>query len=444
MSAFQYASFAVIATVLGAVAITRLSPSTFRLNDFALPGVFLASFSVLVLGGAPWVYARFPGDVRDTYLAVLCVGVLSTVAAAAVIGRLLGRPITAHDAGALPAPSAAPLIPVASAVALCMLGLYLVTVPEIPLLSMLKGGSTRSDLDVAREEALKLIPGSIRYVFATTRSIAFPFLTIATFLEARRRCRLGWWALFIVTFAAALFFAAATLEKSSVGALLITLYIGALLGRSRSLSGRRLAAIGTLGIAFPIFVTAGSVGFDPHRLGDVLTALGRRVFYLPAEVIFRYVEYTHLHSPSLMGRTLPYVSKVIPGGPVAIDNVIYLTYYRSGGIVSGNAGAGYLGPLWVDFGWYGIVVGGMIVGTSLAMLQWILVALPRTVPLAALRAVVIYQVVGLSSTTFVGMVDPLGPGAVWVIGLTFIFLGLASRHRDAVVRVSPVIAIPPS
>jgi len=438
VSPFHFALSVVVATFAGALALTRLSPETFRLSDLALPAVLFAAMTTFTLAGAPWVYERFPGEARDTYLAVMCLGLLSTIGGAALTGRMLGRPRPAAGVSGttLPAPAGALLLVPTSLLAIAVFGVYLRVVPELPLVTLLRGDATRVDLDLAREDALKLIPGSIRYVFRIVRTFVFPFLAVATYIEAKRRRRLSWWALFACVAGVGLLFAAATLEKSTVGALLIVLYFGALLARGRRLTPRRLVVLGTLGLAFPIFVTSGSVGFDLGETGRVLRGLGRRIFYLPAEVIYRYVDYTYEHSTFLMGRTLPYVSKFLPGGPIAIDNVIYLQYYKSGTITSGNAGAGYLGQLWIDFGWYGVIVGGFVVGACLATMQWVFEQLPRTTPLIALRAVIVYQVVSLTSASFATMLDPLGPGFVWGLGSTFVLVGLLGIHHRRLTRTS--------
>lgn len=435
MPPFLFATVVVVATLICLALLVRLAPAAFRITTLTLPGVLLSSFGAFVLVGAPWVYDGHPGTARDPYLALLSAGMLMTALGTVVARHLVGRVEVPRTE--LPASSTASwLLPVAVAGALGIFALYLVVVPEVPLLVLLRGDSASTDLDLAREQALKLLPGQVRYVFSLTRSIVLPFLAISTYLEARRRRRVRWWLLFLLTFAVGAFFAAATLEKSSVGALLITLFLGALFGRGRDLTPRRVASLGALGIGFPIFVTSSSVGFDLQRTGDVLLALGRRIFYLPSEVVFRYVDYTGEHGIFFMGRTLPYVSKYLPDGPVAIDNIIYLEYYGTGAITSGSANAGYLGELWVNFGWYGALVGAFVVGALVCVLQHLIATAPRTTATVALRAIVVYQVVGLSSTGFSGMLDPFGPGSIWLLAGVFLIIGLASRRRRRTVRVS--------
>lgn len=428
MSASQLVGFLVVISALGiASCVMVLCRDAFSVSELRPGGVFVWSFAIFVLAGAPFVFARFHHRNAE-FLFGTCIAFVMTVLGVGLADRAFRSSHPPRQRRALVPTSFARALPVV-VIAVGLTAAYFTVVGQVPLLLLLSGRAGSSELDLSREAALKLLPASLAFVFGIVRGLVLPYLTALTLLEARRTKSLRWWLLFACAATVSFAFAAATLEKSVVGGLLIIVYLSTVIASGRHLTPRRIAVVGLIGLAFPLFVVLGTLGFDMSRFGDSVQAIGRRVFYLPSEVLYRYFDYFPTQRPHLMGRTWPYVSKFLPGGNFPIEHAIYRFGYgdRVGAVASGSANAAYPGALWADFGWFGIVIGGLVLGVLLRSLQQLGDRLPHSASTVAYRAILAYQVVALSATSFAGLLDPLGPGFAVVLAVGGVALARPMR-----------------
>lgn len=430
-------------TAAAALLLRQAFPATFAVTRLRLPGMFLWAYLAFILVGVAPIYRRFDSPYRFDFLVATCLGFLGTLGAMALSDLALsparrGRATTAFVPGPIKRVRLSVVAGVAAAGALLTV-VYIATLPQIPVLQLLKGGSARGDLDVARENALKLLPGPTKYLFNLTRGILLPFITVVALVEFRNRRNLRSFLVLALAGGSALLFASITLEKSVVGAVLVVSAFGWLLARGKPLSTGRLLLIGAAAMAFPMFVVVGTAGFKVSALVPSALALGRRLFYLPSEVLYHYFEFVPQVQPHLLGRTLPYVSKAMAGGNYPIENAVYRFAYARD-IQSGSANAAYLGALWADFGWYGIAIGSMFTGFLLRALQELVDRLGRSGPAFALQAMLAYQVVNLTATSIPGLLDPLGWGFELPLTAGVLALGLYLKPR--VLRRAPAVATP--
>ena len=440
MNASQVLGFLVVIAALGiASCVMVLCRDAFRISELRPGGVFVWSFALLILAGTPFVFARFTH--RNTeFLFGTCIAFVMTVIGIGATDRAFASSSPPTARGELAPTSLARTIPIVL-IAVGLTAVYFIVVGQIPLLLLLSDRAGSGQLDLSREAAFKLLPPSIAFVFGLVRGLLLPFLAALTLLEARRTRSLLWWMLFSGVATVSLVFAAATLEKSVVGGLLIAVYLSTVIASGHHLTLRRMAVVGFIGLVFPLFVVLGTLGFNMNRFGDSLRAIGRRVFYLPSEVLYRYFDYFPTQRPHLMGRTWPYVSKFLPGGNFPIENKIYLFGYgdRAGAVASGSANAAYPGALWADFGWFGIVAGGLILGVLIRSLQQLGDRLPHSASTVAYRAILAYQVVALSATSFAGLLDPLGPGFAVVLAVGGVALLRPTRSHQVSTLAWPAV-----
>ena len=246
------------------------------------------------------------------------------------------------------------------------------------------------------------------------RGKVFPFPTIATFLETRRR-RLAWWVLFVVIFVTTLFFAAATLEKSSVRAVADHALHRRLLGCGRTLTGRRSPR--SERSASPSDLRDGGFGrIDSQRFGEVMTAPRRPL--LPAgRGAPSDTSSTHTALAESDGQD-PAVCEQDHSRRHGSDRQRHLPDrlpVRDDRQRQCRRGSARFTPGRLRL--VGIMVGGLIVGTSVAMLQRTLVALPRSPADCSSRHRDLPRF--RADLDCIRQYDRSNrPGAVWMIGLT--------------------------
>ncbi|MBD1933408.1 MULTISPECIES: oligosaccharide repeat unit polymerase [Cyanophyceae] len=416
-------------TLLITGVVVCLYPHLFNISTFRIPGIFISAYSLMVLLPLPFVYAAHPSTTQNTFLFATNISFILTLAG--IILTHYWFPSSAKDVDNwISKPIRLPRQLQMSSIVLLVicfiiLVLYLKQVGRLPIIDAIIGGQTTLELTLARENALKLIPGRIRYVYGALRDVLFPYTTLLLLVLAMR-LRGWWWKIFfVVSLLGSIFYAGSTLEKSPVAALTIMLAYAWLLIRGRTLSVSKLLFIILIALAFPVFVIFAVYQFNIEGL-LVVNAIVNRIFYVPAQVIFYYFDYFPKHQSFLLGHTLPYINKFITDIPFPVANTICL-YMHPDAMSSCTSNVAYPGYLWADFGWSGIVIGSIICGISLQGLQVLILRLPKSAPTVVLQSMLSYQMILLTSTSFTDFLAPLGTGLEIV--LTVLLVPLAVRVK---------------
>jgi len=400
--------------------IVRLYPHLFDIRTLRLPGIFLASYLAMIIIPAPLVYFNSPqSQERVTFLLATNLGFIFFIFGIVAMGIFfpsstkevrvwLTKPLLSR-------PIFKPISIVLLAACLLSLTLYISTVGELPIFMALRGGSSVLALAFARENALKLIPGKIEYLFSLLRSTLLPFVTSLLLVIAISSRKTTWKFLFVVALISTLIMSVATLEKSPTAFFVLMLFFTWLLahGRRFSLKPTHLIPIGILAFIFPVAVLI--AGYGTSSPARILDSIIRRLFYLPSEVLYNYFLYFPRAQNFLLGRSLPYISKLFPSGPFPVANMVCLFMYPDAFLQSCSANAAYVGYLWADFGWAGILLGSFLCGMVLQGIQLLILRLPKSAPTIAIQAMFGGQVIYLTSTSFAGLVDPLGRGFVIIL-----------------------------
>jgi oligosaccharide repeat unit polymerase len=420
------AGFITWATLFIVAIIVRLYPHLFDIRTLRLAGFFLASYLVMIVIPAILVYLNSQPQLRLTFLLATDLGFLFFILGILAMGILF--PSTAKEVEVwmikpfLSRPIFKPISIGLLVVCLLSLAMYLSTVGQLPILLALRGGSSRFDLAFARENALKLIHGSIVYLYTLLRNSLLPFAALVLLVMAISSRNAIWKSLFFVALVGTFIMSTATLEKSPLVLFVMMLFFTWLLAhrRSFSLKPKHLIPLGILAFIFPVvvYVFAG-YGAYPE---EILKGLINRLFYLPGEVLYNYFRYFPGEQNFLMGGALPYISKLFPGGPFPVANKVCLFMYPDNILTSCNANAAYIGYLWAEFGWVGVLLGSFLCGMVLQGIQLLIMRLPKSAPTIAIQAMFACQVIYLTSTSFGDLVDPLGRGFV-----IFLMIAMLSR-----------------
>lgn len=432
------ATLIVVCTLFIGFSVACLYPHIFNIYTLRLPGIFAATYSMMLLIPLPILYSECCplSKNRNAFLLTTCAGFLCTIAGILLVHHLL--PISrqtirhwfARSTVQVPALYLINLILLVGC--LTIFALYIYTVGTLPIIELLTRLDPTVQFGLARENALKLIQGRIVYLFVALRAVLLPYTMLLYFVVALNGRRKVNWLLFAIAASASLTMASATLEKSPVGYNLIALLFTWILVRGKTLSIRITVSLLALALLFPMFVVLAVSNYE-HSLSTVLEAIISRVFYVPSQVLLQYFEYFPHHQDFLMGRSLPYISKFFSKGPFPVANTIYLYMYPASIIKSGNANAAYIGNLWADFSWPGVIFGSIFCGMLIQGLQVIILRLPKSPPTIVLQAMLTYQVAMLTSTSIPDFLE--ATGAAYATGLTIFIL--------LITRAAPTISMHP-
>ena len=386
------------AATLGAAAIVNRTPAPFDVMRFRFGGVFVVAFVLTMLLGAPSVFSEF----YDTpsawpYLISLIGGFIATV-----LGFVLGdRYPCASDSAEpaeIPARAATWTALALAAVGLLGLAAYLVVAPTIPLLDVL-GGAGGLELTQAREESLTLLQTpAVAYVFDFSRTTLLPAAAAVLVIVSWRRRSWAIGALAVSMVLIALFAAALTTEKSTVGRVVLVLAVAVFISSDRRPTWRWLVPIAVVFLLFP-FAISRATNSNLNSNADIAEVLGERMFRVPTNVHYHYVAYVDEDLKAwLLGRTIPNIGTMSPGPAVELTGEVQARIFP-GAVVRGNANGSYLSNFYADFGMVGVLFGAFATGLALAWLDRVAISWLAPPFSAVFRAVTVVQLLFLTSSS---------------------------------------------
>ena len=385
---------AVVAMIVGGILVSRASGLS--LQYLTIPGVWY--YSYLATTTIPGMFIAAESDSR--YVAPFLFAIivtLFTVPLGMLLVNLAGsfgrdeirsffrapvdrRPLRSAELGAFL---------VVLAITLVFTVGYLIETPVIPLFHLIRNPGSVVILAGLREESFKLLESPFVYFYAVIRNVVYPFLvalSLGYYLTSRRASTL---VLFLVTALVGLFYAAASIAKAPVAVIMLVTVLFVYLYRGGRLSWRTVT-IGFVAVfVFPAAVIVQSfsgLGFDA---GDVVVAILRRLFYVPAEVLYNYFVVVPDLVPYLNGRTIGRIQWILGEQDFNIANYVY-QFMAPGRLASGLANTSFLGYLHADFGLPGILFGGALTGALMQCCQLWLSRRPKTVVTLAAYAYLLW------------------------------------------------------
>ena len=405
----------------------------FSLARFDLAAVFATGYAVMVLLGTPTIFAAqldAEPTVAYTFLAATALAPVLTLAGL-VAFRYLGSPRRRITVDRVTADSSVTRTALWALFVVCVgcLLLYLGVVGSVPLVGALRGDDPGSLL-AQRQEALRELGESLPvYAFSFVRTYGFPFLAAATLVRFRSDRRLSTLLLLIGSIGLGLFTAMATLEKSPAARFVVVLAV-AWYSSSRRIRIRSLVPVFIVALAFPYFATRATSG-EGNTVGSLSSAIAKRVFISPAEVVYNYFEWAPRHSGGfLWGRSLPFVSKVAPGGTYDLPAAVYRFMFPDNAGLSGSANGAFHATAWAEGGWLGVVGTCLFLGCALAILQTLIDNISIPGLREGLLAVFASQAVVLNSTS---IFDSILSGPFGALDLV-LFVGVVAVVRSLHVR----------
>jgi oligosaccharide repeat unit polymerase len=283
-------------------------------------------------------------------------------------------------------------------VCLALVFAYVREAKTIPLLYLIRNPGDAIEVAFLREEALKTLDSRLTYFYYLVRGTLYPLLiavAMGAYLEFRNKM---WFFTLAVSFTTGLIFAALTVAKSPVALIILVTSIFYYVHQHGRLSRKAIAVLLILVFLFPIAVLAYASHSDSVTSAMILGAIAYRLFYLPAEVVYYYFEIFPSHIPFLHGRGTDKFAKLLGLKYFDVPNVVG-TYAYPRGLESVSANAAFMADLYADFGWWGVLLGGVVAGFIMQCAQIYALRRRKTIGTVALFAFLIVIFWLLNSTS---------------------------------------------
>jgi len=235
--------------------------------------------------------------------------------------------------------------------------------PVIPLLYVIRHPGEALIAAAMREDSFKLLQSHLTYVYFVLRGTIFPFLILVAYARYRRQRHRSWGVLFLISLVIGIGYASLTIEKSPVAAIFGLLFVfyylfcGGRVGRAASITS--LALFFCFPLAVVLLAYNGSEG---GTIGGALHALGVRIFYSPAQIVYTYFEVFPSVIPYQHGASITKLAGFLGKRALDIPNAIGLYMTEGTDLNTITANSCFIGNLNADFGLPGVVVGGILAG----------------------------------------------------------------------------------
>lgn len=267
------------------------------------------------------------------------------------------------------------------ALAVLLVLMNLREMPVVPLLFLIRNPGETLAAAVLREDSFKLLKSDFTYAYYVLRGTVFPFLILVAFGRYRQQPKSLWRRLFLSSLILGVAYAAITIEKSPVAAILGMLGIFYYLFRGGRVGKLGAVLVPSLFISFPLVVILLAYqGTEGGSLIGALQAIGQRLFYSPAQVVYAYFEVFPSVIPFQHGASFLKLAYLMGWRTIDIPNAVGLYMTDAvGPFDTISANSCFIGNANADFGLPGVVLMGFLAGFLVQFVNIYLLRKPKTV-----------------------------------------------------------------
>jgi oligosaccharide repeat unit polymerase len=254
--------------------------------------------------------------------------------------------------------------------------------------------------------------------------------------------KLTWFVLFAVSFVTAFLYAAVSIEKTPVAAIILLLFLAYYLYRGGRVGKMVVVSGVVLFLLFPLVVIALTYGSGTAVAFQSMTD---RIFVTPADVMYYYFEIFPGVVPFQHGATIGKLAALMGWRLLNVPNIVGLYMLRTEArfVPTVTANAGFIANLFVDFGMTGVLLGGAIAGFLLQAFQVVIIRRPKTPASLVCFAFLIWIFTKLTTNPLPTIL--LSEGAVTIFALVWLtkHLELAFRRTEDASRLRPSRIVAP-
>lgn len=304
--------------------------------------------------------------------------------------------------------------------AAALIAINLSQMPVIPLLYLIRNPGEFMTAALLREDSFKLLHSHLTYAYYVLRGTIFPFLIISAYGRYRQYRDKTWRRLFWISLGLGVLYASLTIEKSPVAAIFGILFVFYYLFRGGRLGRAASIAAPALFLSFPLaIVLLAYHGTSGGTVTGAIQAIGQRLFYSPAQIVYAYFEMFPAIIPFQHGATITTLAGLLGAKTMDVPNAVGM-YMNSGtDLDTITANGCFIGNLNADFGLPGVVIGSIVAGFLMQALSAYFYGKRKTVVTLAAYAICMWAF-GLLVATPLPM-TLLSGGVTFALVLYWIF-----------------------
>lgn len=418
-----------LAIALLGLFLAHISLGVFRLKSLTVSKAFYLTYIVFVYVPSIFVFFNVSGKYRATYLIATTLTLIFFPLGVLTVRIILGtykitdrqyyeKPLVPLSINESPWRHSFTWILISSII---LLIIYLLMVPKVALFEAILHPHSYLYLAKAREESFKLLKvGSIlKYFFTWLRVLILPYLSLVSFLAWYATRKKFWLWSFFISVIMALFYASLSLAKMPVAWVMLLLAIAYYLARQGDVSIKRMVVLGLLIFIFPVFVVFIVMPWSETGASYVLIIQGivRRIFWVPAWVLYHYFEVFPENIAFLHGRSVGALSIFQGELFFPVSNFVYQYMNPDIPLSHGLANAPFIGNLYADFGLVGVIGGSFFIGMLSDFLHYYLTKKPKTPIYVATYAYLIGAFYLMNNTALPVVLNT--NGLIWVFIILF-------------------------
>lgn len=304
--------------------------------------------------------------------------------------------------------------------------IHLSEIKTLPVLYLIRNPGDYLFASALREDSLKLLNSPLTYLYYLVERSIFPFLIMVSwgcYLLTRQR---RWFWIFLTSLITGVLYASVSIEKGPVAAIFLLLGFFFYIYRRGRIHFKAVVSILILTLSFPFMVVFALYGESGTDAWGVLQALGGRLFYSPAEVLYYYFEVFPSRVGYLHGGSIGKLAWL--SGVQYFDTANYVGRYGWPQYAeSVSANATFIGNLHADFGTLGVLIGGILAGFIMFSSHIYLVRLPKSVFSIAGYAFLMLAFFFLNWTALFTVLA--SNGVILVLFLTWLFARAARGYH---------------
>lgn len=394
----EYATLFVISAVVLVVSglLMHYMVGVFNLRRMTIPGCWYLTYLVMLFLPSFFVFFDVGGSSRNTFLFAVHSALLTVPAGAffvnmmcrfqrAEIDQYFKLPVRDQDTDLHVMVACLVALAVASGLVLKYVG----EVPTLALFYVIQNPGDPRNASLVRQASFEGAGPVFSYVYHWLVLLVFPLLTMVSLGFRMITKNMGWLVVFLGSLGISAIYAALSTAKSLVASLVLVIFLFLYLYRGGRV-GLAIVLSPVLVALYPLAVIM-TIYWGEVDLGLALSAMARRLFYVPAEVLYWYFEL--FQGNYLYGRSIDKLSWLMGWQPFDTANYVGLH-----GFHAMHANGAFLGNLNADFGMPGVLIGGVIAGVIMQASQVYLIRQPKTIINLAVYAYLMVAFFWLHST----------------------------------------------
>jgi oligosaccharide repeat unit polymerase len=397
-------------------------------NYLTLPSFFMLMYLLLVPFGAIATFKQMDHPIRHTYLMAM-----HSVFVTFPIGIVLANAVVENSSRILQGYRRSPMevtqndlrfIPIFKILLLSAVPIllsYFLYSEYVQLIEVIRKYPTNIDVETLKFAGNDDLPEVVQFAFELLRRFILPLCALYAYLMTSSTRKSGWNYVFPVLFVSTLFVSSLTLDRAPPLAFVV-MFILAFLLRQGKVQLTSIFKTRLIIIFVAAMTVGGTISVLQYQSDFEFQTVVTNSWYVFSYRILQDAPYM----ASIAFATFNDSSTFLYGSAMRIFSVLPGFHYveSDSSIYSPAAPVGFVADLWRNFGWFGVLVGPVLIGFAYQMIQ-LKLFIRKTILTVSLNVILLVGCIWIIHGNVLGVMST----SVMFFGVLFSVLSSANRKR---------------